>query len=197
MIRRKRSRAAAPVADASARVCDRPNCGNAGDYRAPRSPQDLRRYYWFCLDHIREYNRAWNYYAGMTEDEIEAHKRADVIGWRPVWPMSGDGAPAARHSAADMRDYLDILAAAGIKADRAHADTGANTGRDRASRPKEARALAVMEMERPVTLAQLRRRYVELVKLHHPDANGGDKESEERIREINQAYDTLCGQFAR
>ncbi|MGH6981781.1 MAG: molecular chaperone DnaJ, partial [Stellaceae bacterium] len=67
------------------RACDHPGCAGAGEYRAPRSRDALNEYYWFCLDHVRSYNAAWNYYAGMNEAQIEAELRKDIVGHRPSW----------------------------------------------------------------------------------------------------------------
>src|SRR5512146_3528765 len=69
------------------RLCDHPGCDGCGDFRAPRSRLELDRYYWFCLEHVRAYNRAWNYYAGMSEGEIEAEIRRDTVWQRPSWKL--------------------------------------------------------------------------------------------------------------
>src|SRR5437868_5385867 len=58
-----------PVAE---RRCDISGCDCVGEYRAPKSPRQLTDYFWFCLDHVRAYNASWDYYAGMSTDEIEA-----------------------------------------------------------------------------------------------------------------------------
>ena len=60
-----------------------------GEHRAPRSRDALDQHYWFCLDHVRAYNAAWDFYRGMTPEQIEASRRLDVIGWRPTWPLGG------------------------------------------------------------------------------------------------------------
>ena len=69
------------------RFCDCPGCPEAGRYRAPRARDRLDEYYWFCLDHVREYNSAWDYFEGMGEDEIEAIRRRDTVWQRPSWPL--------------------------------------------------------------------------------------------------------------
>src|SRR4051794_41208107 len=66
-----------------ARRCDHPGCEAGGDFRAPRSRLELDRYYWFCLEHVRAYNVAWNYYAGMSQREIEAEIRRGTGSGRP------------------------------------------------------------------------------------------------------------------
>src|SRR6185437_1908858 len=77
------------AAAAATRLCDHPGCSASGDYRAPRSRDRLRHFYWFCLDHVRAYNAQWNYYAGMSSAEIEAEIRNDTVWQRPTWPLGG------------------------------------------------------------------------------------------------------------
>src|SRR5947207_1526901 len=69
------------------RLCDHPGCDCGGDFRAPKSRLELDSYYWFCLEHVRAYNIAWNYYAGMSEPEIEAEIRRDTVWQRPSWKL--------------------------------------------------------------------------------------------------------------
>src|SRR5260370_27862078 len=71
------------------RVCEQPGCRLWGEYRAPRARDRLNEHRWFCLEHIREYNKKWDYFAGLDADEIEAHIRADTTWRRPVWPLGG------------------------------------------------------------------------------------------------------------
>ncbi|MHA1112946.1 MAG: molecular chaperone DnaJ, partial [Alphaproteobacteria bacterium] len=73
--------------EAAPRVCEHPDCDAAGDYPAPRSRDRLRDYRWLCLDHVRNYNKSWNFYAGMNREQIEAETRADVTWRRPTWRM--------------------------------------------------------------------------------------------------------------
>jgi len=83
------------------RLCDHPGCEAGGDFRAPRSRIELDNYFWFCLDHVRAYNAAWNYYAGMNEAEIEAEIRHDTTWQRPTWKLGERHGPAYE---ARMRD---------------------------------------------------------------------------------------------
>ena len=166
-----------------ARCCEEPGCEAEGQFRAPRSRSHLgeaENYLWLCLDHVRAYNAAWNYYAGMSEREIEAELRQDTVWQRPTWPLGW------RIALNRMRDPLDIL-----NGDRSEAD------RAQRKRPlsDEEKALIVFELEPPFTLIELKRRYKILVKLHHPDANGGDKKAEERLKVITQAYALLKARF--
>lgn len=173
---------------AGLRRCDFTGCRSSGEFRAPRARDRLNEYYWFCLDHIRAYNAAWDYYKGMGPDEIEAARRADTVGWRPTWPIGSRG----------RDDHIDPeqLRAAFSRLFDEDMFAGHNDAPPRTPRPPtpEDEALAVMDLGAGATPEELKARYKELVKLHHPDANGGDKAAEERLKSINQAYTFLKSQ---
>ena len=98
------------------RLCDHPGCVAGGEFRAPKSRLELRDYYWFCLDHIRAYNSAWNYYAGMSDREIEAEIRRDTVWQRPSWRLGDRHGPGY---AERIRDYFGMLSgSAGGSSDR-------------------------------------------------------------------------------
>ncbi len=165
---------------ASGRPCDHPGCSHAGEYRAPKSRDALQDYYWFCLDHVRAYNAAWDYYAGLRPEEIEEMIRYDVTWQRPTWPLGRRGG-SAHIEPERVKDVFGLF------------DEDMWQGPVERSRPAspEEKAMQVMELKSPVTLESLKARYKELCKLHHPDANGGDKGAEERFKQIGQAYKTL------
>lgn len=176
-----------------ARGCDHAGCAQSGEFRAPKSPDRVNEHYWFCLDHVRDYNKAWNYCAGRSDEEIEAMIRADVVGWRPTWPLGRLGGRFARDRFARFKDGFGLFgdAAAAEDAVRAQARERARRRKAQNSGDPERAALDLMDLSPPLTVARLKARYKELVKLHHPDANGGDKQAEERLKLINQAYATL------
>ncbi len=176
-----------------ARRCDHVGCGGTGEFRAPKSPEHIDEHYWFCLDHVREYNKAWNFCAGRSDNEIEAMIRADVVGWRPTWPLGRLGGRSSRSRLDRLKDTFGLFAdeAAAEEAVRAAARERARRRKASESEESERRALDLMELTPPLTVNRLKARYKELVKLHHPDANGGDKQAEERLKLINQAYATL------
>jgi hypothetical protein len=177
--------------DPPARLCDHPSCASGGDFRAPRSRLELDSYFWFCLDHVRAYNAAWNYYAGMNENEIEDEIRRDTVWQRPSWKLGQRHGPAYEHRVRDPFDLYsqkDRKPGAGQRNGRAH---------DASSRVASAReqALAVFDLDPPFTQSSLKARYKVLVKMHHPDAHGGDKAAEEKLKIINQAYTTLKASY--
>jgi hypothetical protein len=172
---------------AAARACDAPGCEAAGEFRAPRDRNRLRDYYWFCLPHVREYNAAWDYFRGMSAEEIERHLREDA-GWqRPTWPLGRLGR-VALDPAEFLRDPLGVLAGGPEPAPR--------TRRTEEAPPELRAALGVLGLGWPVAVEELRARYKELAKRYHPDSNGGDRSAEERLKDINRAYSLLRARIA-
>jgi hypothetical protein len=178
--------------EAPDRLCDRPDCTEPGYYRAPKGRDRLDEYHWFCLDHVREYNKAWNYYAGMTEDEVEADTRRDTTWQRPTWPLGARVGGHARHARGTppIHDGFGYFGDDDAGNNRQRRNGHARAAGFHPSSP-EARAMEIMDLQAPLNLTGLKARYKELVKLHHPDANGGDKLAEERLKEINEANSTL------
>ena len=182
--RSSRPRAYAPDPGAPGRHCDMPGCGAPGEYRAPKSRQQLSEYWWFCLEHVRAYNAAWDFYKGMTPGQIEAELRADTAWQRPSWPLGHLG---ARLEEAIAGDPLHLLHAAGLRA----------RPRGTGETPTEMREpLATLGLSWPVTMDEVKTRYKELAKRHHPDANNGDRAAEERLKTINLAYAALRSRLA-
>lgn len=188
----------------SRRPCDRPGCDGRGQYRAPRAPDRLNEYYWFCLEHVREYNRSWNYFANMTPEEFDAFQRADSVWGRPTWrfgqqPRKPLGIEAHAEGQAWRRfgfdDPLEVLGA------NATINPGGR-GRDVPPPPRRKlpanlrRALEVLGAEDHMTRAQIRAIYKDLVKSLHPDMNGGRRDDEARLREVVWAWQQIKGSRA-
>jgi len=174
--RTPRTKAFAPDPAAPAgRSCDHPGCALDGAYRAPKSRTSINEYYWFCLEHVREYNASWDFYKGMTPGQIEAQTRADT-GWqRPTWPL---GSLGKQFDETMLHDPLQLLATGRIKREAAKVNV-----------PTELREpIRTLGLDWPISMDVLKTRYKELAKRHHPDANGGDRAAEERLKTINIAY---------
>jgi hypothetical protein len=158
------------------RACEWPGCEREGRYRAPRSRERLRDWQWFCLDHVREYNLGWDYFRGMSPDQIDAHRRGDTTWHRPTWRFGTRSSfePPRWH------DPFGIFGDAGVSGDAPH-----STARPASTRQ---RMMAVLRLEEGFTLVELKRRYKTLAKEHHPDLHGGDKAAEERLKLVIEAY---------
>jgi DnaJ-domain-containing protein 1 len=162
--------------EAEQRLCDQDGCLGEGLYRAPKSTANLRDYHWFCLDHVRAYNKAWNYCAGMSEEEIEREIRRSTT-WERETRAANLGPMA------EQRLRRAIYEGTGFY--------GFDKGEANPAPPRtspESKALAVLGLREPVDLYTIKVRYRELVKRHHPDINGGDPMAEERLKKINQAF---------
>lgn len=180
--RNTRARAYDPDPDTPAgRPCDHPGCALEGLYRAPKSRTSLNEYHWFCLEHVRAYNASWDFYKGMSPGQIEAQTRADT-GWqRPTWPLGSLGTQTFDET--HLRDPLHLLAAGRISRAAQAPKAGV---------PPELREpMQALGLEWPVTMEAVKTRYKELAKRHHPDANGGDRASEERLKVINISYSAI------
>jgi len=182
---------ARPAAQDAA-LCQWKGCKLEGAHRAPRGRGYEGQYYLFCLDHVRQFNASYNYFDGMSNAEVEAYQKDSVIGHRPTWKA---GANAWAHGTRHGGSSADI---GGRAASDPHAFFSWRAGRPReatetrrAPKPLEAKALDSLDLPGTATQAEIKSRFKELVKRHHPDANGGDTRSEDKLREIIQAYNYL------
>lgn len=182
------------VAD-TGRQCEADGCGEAGEFRAPggRSsgfdgPGDSR---WFCLDHVREFNSGYDWFKGMSADEI-LEAQHPVFGWRrESRAFRPDGGIGAVPRWADFDDPLDAIGAraAGIRRRAAQAHT-VDPAFARFT-PREREALNAMGLGGETDRAGLRKRYSQLVRKYHPDRNGGDRSHEDKLSRVVEAYQLL------
>jgi len=185
-----------PAVAPDTRACEWHGCGHLGGYRAPKGRDREGQYYNLCIDHVREYNKSYNYFSGMKDDDIVAYQRSASTGHRPTWTIgvNADGVEAARvHPnkawAAAFADPFGIFG--GGRERRAPGADRAPEPEARPLRNLERRSFAVLNLDGGETGSEIKARYKALVKLLHPDANGGDRSSEDRLRQIIQAYHYL------
>ena len=180
--------------EAGGRACAHPACDEPGEFRAPSGaghgfdgPGEWR---WLCLDHVREFNSGYDWFEGMSAEEILDAQRP-ASGWRteqPAFrPTAGvDGMPRW----ADYADPLDaIVARAGGLRNRARRE--AEMAMDGRFSRAEAEALEELRLGTDVDRRRLRRRYSDLVRRYHPDRNGGDRSHEARLSRVVEAYQVL------
>jgi hypothetical protein len=180
----RKPRAFAPDPAAPGLRCESPDCDLPGEYRAPKSRTSLREFHWFCLEHVRAYNAAWDYYRGMAPEEIEVEIRAASSWQRPSWPLGQQGKHAR----------LDEAAEAELHAFAFGTRPKAPPKQDVPAELRE--ALTIFGLAWPVTFVDVKAKYKELAKRHHPDANNGSKQSEETLKIVNLAYATLRAKLA-
>ena len=185
--------------ESDGRVCEHPTCKEAGEFRAPggygNSFDGPGAYRWFCLDHVREFNAGYDWFEGMSAEEILA-AQAPGMGWRTESPSfrKGPGGLGAGVDGmprwADFDDPLDAIGARvhGIKS---RARREAAMAMDGKFSREEAQALEELGLGSDTDRRRLRRRYSELVRRYHPDRNGGDRTYEARLNRVVEAYQTL------
>ncbi len=179
----------------SVRPCDHPDCGEPGEHRAPKAPDRLREYFWFCKTHVREYNAAWDYCAGMGTDELEAMRRDAACWGRPTWPLGLR--LGARRATGRVYDSFDFFDEEGAEKSGDEHDEFERRARPRPDEGPEQHAMRVLGLVPPLTLTALKARYKELAKQLHPDVAAASMDAEDRrlaedrLKEINRAYAVL------
>ncbi|MFN3936130.1 MAG: DnaJ domain-containing protein [Gemmobacter sp.] len=164
-------------------VCSAPGCDAPGQYRAPRSPDHLDDYIWFCRDHVREYNLRWNFFQGQTEEEFQRFLDRDRVWGRPTRPFSAAADEGRAWARLGVNDPLEILG-----------DKGTRSGPAQPLRklpPTERRALDILDARDSWSRAEIRKQYKSLVKDLHPDLNGGNRADEDRLQEVVWAWEQL------
>ena len=171
--------------ESSTRGCEFPGCDQHGQYRAPKSPELLDDFFWFCKDHVREYNLKWNFFQGSSEDDFQKFLDKDRVWGRETKPFSqkDDGRAWSRLG---VNDPMEIL---GSKATQ-------NPGRPQSHStrklpPTERKALEILDARDSWTKADIRKQYKSLVKDLHPDMNGGNRDDEGRLQEVVWAWDQI------
>ncbi len=171
------------ASDTSTRECEHEGCSEPGKFRAPRAPDVLDEYKWFCKDHVREYNLKWNFLSNTTEAEMNAQMSKDKVWERETRSFSD---PEARAWARlGIEDPHQVLGANATK-NPGKAMTGS-----RRLPPTERRAIEILEAKDNWTKAEVRKAYKSLIKILHPDMNGGDRSQEEQLQEVVWAWDQI------
>lgn len=164
--------------------CQWVGCADAGTHKAPKGRGHDGEYHRFCLEHVRQYNKSYNYFDGMDDDAVIDYQKSAMTGHRPTWRVNGkkqDGTDAGSPFADGYSDPFGFFSDMDI----------ANEKPRRTVRNAERRALATLSLDETATAEEVKAQYKMLVKRHHPDANGGRRESEDKLREVIQAYDYL------
>lgn len=166
--------------------CEWEGCDDAGGYRAPKGRHREGQFHNFCLDHVRAYNKSYNYFAGMPDDAVSAYQKSAATGHRPTWSMNNAGKadPSGFDWGAAFADPFGFFGGdAGPQ--------GPEQPRKRPIRNHERKSFAVLDLEGDEPAEEIKARFKSLVKQLHPDANGGDRSFEDRLREIINAYHYL------
>tara|TARA_B100000029_G_C17488699_1_gene928261 strand:+ start:173 stop:763 length:591 start_codon:yes stop_codon:yes gene_type:complete len=173
-------------------ICDYAECTEIGVHKAPKSRSNIKNYYFFCLKHVQEYNKSWDFYKGLSVDQIELSMRKDTVWNRPSWPLSGspdkimgqlneffnnDYSLFEKHN--DFEDFVDNKI---LKENLSN---------------EEKRSVELLEISLPLSVEDIKKAYKRLVKIFHPDVNRSNKQAEKKFKEINEAYKILLKKFLK
>lgn len=174
-------------------LCQWDGCDKKGEHKAPVGRNAEGKYFKFCAEHVRQYNKGYNYFDGLSDSEVARYQKEALTGHRPTWgmgvnkkvkhsPLNDPGPSGSAGARARMNDTFGFFEDAGSKAPEP---------RLRKLKSLEAKAFDTLGLKANATSDDIKSKYKELVKKHHPDANGGDRGSEERFRDVIQAYQML------
>jgi hypothetical protein len=171
---------------AKTRRCAVPGCLEDGICNTPISPHNLLRRVWLCPDHAREHNENWDFFSGMSDQEIAQFQEEALVGHRPTWPLGKRGT-AKVNGFADgayiIEDGYAVFAGETKKPEPRRPT--------RVLTPLQRQAFDILDLESSASLNEIKARYKELVKRFHPDAHGGDRGTEERLKQVIKAYGVL------
>ena len=180
--RQKNLRRKSGAVETSSKTCDHPKCNCPGLYRAPKSASQLDDYYWFCEQHVREYNSKWNFFEDPGEElKIDVEKKSYVgsveeqrkVRKQKAWQRHG------------INDPLELLGSKGtIRKENGDSILARLTADER-------RAVQILDVEASWSKAKIRQQYKSLVKIYHPDQNGGFRDEEDRLQMVLWAWNKI------
>ena len=173
--------------DTSTQGCDFPACKEGGIYRAPKSPDLLDEFFWFCKDHVREYNLKWNFFQGTTDEDFQKFLEKDRVWGRETEPFTKRPDEGRVWSRLGVNDPIEILGS------NATQNPGRATGTQSTRKlpAPERKALEILDARDTWTKPEIRKQYKGLVKDLHPDMNGGNRDDEDRLQEVVWAWDQI------
>lgn len=184
-----------PVREDRLPRCQWKGCSAAANHRAPRGRGKDGQYYAFCLEHVRQYNATYNYFDGMNDSEVQDFQKDALTGHRPTWKVgvnaSAPGSPPTNAPISPASPGFRAMDPHDFFARRARAAREQPAETRRQLKPLEKKSLQTLDLAAAATGVEIKARFKELVKIYHPDANGGDARSGDKLREIIQAYNFL------
>ena len=170
------------------RGCSVKGCTGDGAFKVPKSRDQISTYVWVCLAHAREHNEKWDYFKGMSDDDVAKFQEAAMVGHRPTWPLGKraagvSGGDGIHRGAYHIEDGLAVFG--DVDAPKAPRRP------ERVLTRLQRQAFDILDLDTGATLNEIKARYKELVKRFHPDAHGGDRGTEERLKQVIKAYGIL------
>jgi len=161
-------------------ICDWNNCKKVGNYKAPIEKDNSKKFKLLCLEHIKIFNKKWNYFANMTNEEIEYFIKSDLTWHKPTksFNSSENFFNILWNNA--LEDKLNIFESSNFK--NFKKDKLTSTDRD---------ALDIMGLKYEAKWEEIQKKFKSLVKKYHPDKNLGSRKFEDKLKKITLAYSKL------
>ena len=169
------------------RPCDYPGCPECGAYKAPKDRR-LQDYYWFCLKHVQEYNKKWDFLAGLSPDQIEAQLQNDVTWQRPTWKLGMGGSARVIHGKVSDKFHFFDETQLGMSGHYNPPPTETRYSK------KIHNAICFMELELPLSVQKVKQQYKKLAKRYHPDIA---KKDGALFQKLTESYTALIAYLER
>ncbi|MEM6711801.1 MAG: J domain-containing protein [Pseudomonadota bacterium] len=185
------------------RCCDWEGCNKKAEHRAPKGRDREGEFFWFCKEHVQEYNKSYNYFSGMNDDDLSKYQKSSMTGHRPTWEWGknakADGVrkrkgPKPTASGKPRRPWADDAGSDpfGLFGATAASPEAARARQKTRSVGNAARkSFAALGLDTDADSDAIKTRFKDLAKRLHPDLNKGDRATEDRLRDVIQAYNTL------
>ena len=162
-------------------ICEWENCKEFGKYKAPLEKDNIKNFQWLCEVHIKLFNKSWNYFEGMSQDQIENFLKSDLTWHRPTQKFGSQD------------NFFNILwnNALSDKFNFFKQDKTFNSTHNKKLTEKDKDAFRIMGLEFSSDWSIVQKKFKTLVKKFHPDRNGGNKELENKLKKITLAYSHL------
>ena len=162
-------------------ICEWENCMEIGDYKAPMEKDNSKNYRWLCVEHIKLFNKSWDYFDGMNQNEIEIFLKSDMTWHRPT----------QRFGSSD--NFFNILwnNALNDKFNFFKHEKNTHSLNEKKLSEKDIDAFKIMGLELNASWPIIQKKFKTLVKKFHPDKNSGNKQFEDKLKRITLAYSHL------
>ena len=161
-------------------ICEWKNCNHVGEFKAPAEKDNSKNFKWLCEEHIKVFNKKWNYFEGMSQNEIEKFLRSDLTWHRPTQQFGSND------------NYFNILWNNALS-DKFNIFNENSLSRDKKRNlcEKDKDAFKIMGLKFNADWASVQKKFKSLVKKFHPDKHSGSKEYEDKLKKITMAYSHL------
>ncbi|WP_375624891.1 MULTISPECIES: DnaJ domain-containing protein [unclassified Bartonella] len=180
-------------AEPEAQQCQWEGCEKTGAHKAPAGRNHEGQYLYFCIEHVRAYNKNFNYFSGLSNKDIAKFQKDALTGHRPTWPTDLSNGTSKKTAA----NYAKIRSGTAAYQNRMRdpftlfTERHSSNNFSRKLKPLEAKAFDTLGLHANASAEDIKMKYKVLVKKHHPDSNGGNRASEERFRDVLNAYNLL------